>query len=275
MVKFIVTLLASIVVTVVLFAVGISLLSSPYIYNYAYDGYLSPSARLGVPGPYRVISFSLFGSKSRYTTGMIQNAKIASENFPGWILRVYLDIKSVPRKIVDELASHKNLEIVPVSLPGNMRSKMWRFAAALARPPHRDARRPDVVICRDADSRTDSRDAFAVKAFLASDKDFHIIRDHAHHMCGRPILAGLWGCRGKWIGNEQLERQFAARAVTDENAVQGYTVDESYLMNWVYPKVRADSFISVSNRDYLWPGEILGQLLPVTHNGFLGQVVFV
>lgn len=37
------------------------------------------------------------------------------------------------------------------------------------------------------------REMVAVKAWLKSDKQFHVMRDHVYHE--HPVMAGLWGAR--------------------------------------------------------------------------------
>ena len=51
----------------------------------------------------------------------------------------------------------------------------------------------DVLLVRDLDSHISMREVSAVKEFLNSTKDFHIMRDHPFHI--QPIMGGLWGIR--------------------------------------------------------------------------------
>ena len=51
----------------------------------------------------------------------------------------------------------------------------------------------DVLLVRDLDSHISMREVSAVKDFLNSTKDFHIMRDHPFHI--QPIMGGLWGIR--------------------------------------------------------------------------------
>lgn len=238
---------------------------------------IDASSRIGAPGPYRVASFTLFGSGTRYTRGILENAQTMRKNFPGWVMRVYVHQPSVPYRVLRELGGFPGVDIIPVKLPGNMSSKMWRFAPAMA-TPLQQTRQPDVVIVRDCDSRTSERDAGAVREWLRSDKPFHIIRDHPLHFeCGRPVLAGLWGARGEFLQDRVIQQEFLHRVPgRDKSQDNGdYAVDEKFLMDWVYPRYRAKAFLSVSRRRFLWPGETLGQILPSSQTGeYLGQVVW-
>ena len=41
-----------------------------------------------------VVSMSVYGSERRYTVGVVRNAEMIRENFPGWRLRVYTEVPS-------------------------------------------------------------------------------------------------------------------------------------------------------------------------------------
>ena len=62
----------------------------------------------------------------------------------------------------------------------------WRFEAILDEDV-------ELMICRDTDSRLGEREKAAVEEWLASDKGFHIMRDHPAHRF--PVLGGMWGMR--------------------------------------------------------------------------------
>lgn len=55
----------------------------------------------------------------------------------------------------------------------------------------------DRYIIRDADSRLNARDRFAVEEWIESGKCIHSIRDHVNHI--RPINGGMWGGRKNCI----------------------------------------------------------------------------
>ena len=63
---------------------------------------------------------------------------------------------------------------------------IWRFFPILDQDV-------DVLLVRDLDSHISMREVSAVKEFLNSTKDFHIMRDHPFHI--QPIMGGLWGIR--------------------------------------------------------------------------------
>ena len=57
-----------------------------------------------------VVSMSVYGSERRYTVGVVRNAEMIRENFPGWRLRVYTEVPSgKPRYGVLPQVSYVNL----------------------------------------------------------------------------------------------------------------------------------------------------------------------
>ena len=133
----------------------------------------------------KLISFCLWGNNSKYTVGAIKNAELAKDIYPDWKCRFYC-ANDVPNSIVFNLELFDNVETVHVPSPGSWTSMYWRFAPASENDIN-------VVISRDTDSRLNKREAAAVDEWLASDKGFHIMRDHPAH--GFPILGGMWGAK--------------------------------------------------------------------------------
>tara|TARA_R110000851_G_scaffold47014_7_gene114358 strand:- start:260 stop:907 length:648 start_codon:yes stop_codon:yes gene_type:complete len=168
----------------------------------------------------KIISFSLWGDNPTYTVGAIKNADLALEIYPGWICRYYVG-KSVPNDIVCSLIEKKNTEVFIMNEEGNWTGMFWRFYPASE---------PDVevMLSRDADSRLDIRERAAVDDWLASDKDFHIMRDHPHH--ATQILGGMWGVRnGLLLGMRQ--------AILDYAKGDFWQVDQNFLKEIVYPYI--------------------------------------
>ena len=133
----------------------------------------------------KVISFSLWGNNPIYCVGAIRNAELAMKHYPGWICRYHIG-KSVPEIYVDDLLKRGNVEINLRKELGDWTGMFWRFE---------DASDPEVsvMVSRDTDSRIDHREAQAVQQWLASDKGFHIMRDHPYH--ATEILGGMWGVK--------------------------------------------------------------------------------
>ncbi|MBP2294139.1 tetratricopeptide repeat protein [Azospirillum rugosum] len=133
----------------------------------------------------RIISFSLWGSAPLYTHGALENVRLAAEFYPGWTCRIHHD-DSVPAAVLDDLAG-AGAELVSME-PGSgpTHGLFWRFLVS-------DDPTVSHFLCRDADSRLNSREKAAVEAWIASDLPFHVMRDHVLHT--DLMLAGMWGGR--------------------------------------------------------------------------------
>jgi hypothetical protein len=174
----------------------------------------------------KVISFSLWGNDPRYTLGALQNASLARIVYPGWTCRFYIG-RSTSNTIISLLECYDNVEVVTMQEDGDWTGMFWRFMA-VADPE------VDVCIVRDCDSRLWFRERQAVDEWLASDKDFHIMRDNPQH--GTEILGGMWGARSGLLNNMKE---------LIESYVKGdyWQVDQNFLRDVIYPLVFSNSFV--------------------------------
>lgn len=129
-----------------------------------------------------VISYSLFGSNPLYLVGAISNTQRAKKIYPGWVCRFYVD-SSVPENILDSLRTD-GAEVIVKNVGAGMSGMMWRFEVASD---------PEVnyFIVRDVDDRLTCRERSAVDEWIASGKNFHVMRDHPNHRY--PMMGGMWG----------------------------------------------------------------------------------
>lgn len=165
-----------------------------------------------------VISFCLWGDNPKYTVGAIRNAQLALDIYPGWDCYFYV-ADDVPSDIVSKLKSYKNVNLHEMG-NGSWNSMFWRFYPASITNI--------TLIVRDTDSRLGYREKAAVDAWLNSDKDFHIMRDHPYH--ATRILGGMWGVR-----NNKLYNMF--NLITKFNMKDCYDTDQEFLRTIVYPIV--------------------------------------
>lgn len=175
-----------------------------------------------------VISYSLWGNDKKYTYNMIVNCIQAKHFFPDWICRIYHD-NTVDSSILKTLASLDNTELILVTDIPNSKGMYWR---------HYTASDPQVsiMLSRDADSWICKRDQVAINEWLASDRNFSIIRDHCHHRS--PIMGGTWGVRNGLLitMKDKILSYFDAHPEADNN-------DQVFLNAIIYPIVINDSFI--------------------------------
>jgi hypothetical protein len=224
----------------------------------------------------KYITYSLWGDNKVYTYGIIENVLDAKKFYEGWIVRVHYN-DTVPQNIVDWLKEQNNVEVI--HHPGTKTkasNTLWRLEDLFIK----DA----TVLSRDADSRFSEREIKLVNEWLESNKDFHIIRDHKHHMV--PILAGTFGCRNncleyvgipgplrninsvptKYVGGNELLGEFTKTYTVDRDA---YLIDQIFLAYYVYNFINCNAMIHCSHNAYE-PFAI--SVDPVEH-GFVGEVV--
>lgn len=172
----------------------------------------------------KVISFSLWGNNPKYTIGAVKNAELVNLIYPEWVGRFYVG-KSVPVVIIEMLENIQNIEIVRMDEEGDWNGMFWRFMAC------EDS---DIMLSRDTDSRLSLREKYAVDEWLASDKDFHIMRDHPYHTTA--IMGGMWGCRNEILKNIK-------ELINNYNKGNFWQVDQNFLKEIIYPIVKNSSFI--------------------------------
>lgn len=168
----------------------------------------------------KVISFSLWGDAPRYGVGMLRNAELAARLYPSWTCRVHCGA-SAPAAVVAALERLPHVEIVRMADEEGWRGLCWRFLPAA--DPH-----VEVMLSRDADSRLGERERAAVEAWLASDRDVHVMRDHPLHWA--PMLGGMWGVRGDRL------RDMAALLAAHRPAPV-FQADQRFLAEVVAPRV--------------------------------------
>ncbi|XP_042875762.1 uncharacterized protein LOC122255625 [Penaeus japonicus] len=140
----------------------------------------------------RVITYALYGNNSIYLNGLKNNVNATRHVYPGWSVWLYTDPRGRHDDLCPLLHDFPHLFICDVTnLPaqGNvtgMRKMLWR--ALPLGDPH-----VDVTMSRDTDARILEREVSAVNEWLATNRTFHVMRDHHNH-CAR-VMGGMWGMR--------------------------------------------------------------------------------
>ena len=205
----------------------------------------------------KIISFSLWGSGPCYNWGALENALAAQELFPGWTCRYYIG-KDVDEKMLRKLKTLPNVEIIKMKKDkGN--KMMWRFAPCFETD--------DIVIVRDCDSVLNPRDKAVVDAWLASDKDFHIIRDHdlGH---GSYIQGGMFGVRNGIL--REIGNKFAVDVDT-QSSERGK--DQEWLNKTIYPLIRNNCIVHDSKPWYEDEKDIRAPFPEVDYDGHIGEIL--
>lgn len=171
-----------------------------------------------------VIAFSLWGDKQIYYEGARQNAIIARAVYPGWQCRFYCN-DTVPATFREELA-RLGAQVAMMESHGKSAfdGLFWRFLTA-------NDENVDRYLIRDCDSLVNFKERIAVDAWLASDKHFHLMRDHPAHCV--LILAGLWGgVRGALPSLSPLLNDYLKKHKADRFN------DQSFLIQYVWPYMK-------------------------------------
>lgn len=179
----------------------------------------------------KIISVSLWGQNPRYCEGALINAKIAKELFPDWQYRVYTG-SSVPVECNKKLKDMNNVKVYDVDEMLRVFGAFWRFNAIFEN---------NIVILRDTDSRLLEREKKCIEEWIVSDKQFSIIRDHPRHF-DFPILAGMWGVKGKI--NSNLKDTMKGY----ENNFQ-YGSDQYWLAHHIWPIAKENCMIHEIGND--------------------------
>ena len=174
----------------------------------------------------KIISISVWGSNPSYSIGALKNIELAQQIFPEWTCRIFVD-GTVPTHYVEQMLEYTNVELAQLD-NDHLYGAFWRFYSMFQNED-------DIVISRDSDSRLSIREKKCIDEWLESDKKFSIIRDHHRHY-DWPMLAGMWGMRGKL--NDEVFSLMEKYAQT-----HSYTVDQVFLKDVVWPIAEKDSII--------------------------------
>lgn len=174
----------------------------------------------------RIISFSLFGARSKYIEPAVLNTQIAPALFPNWICRFYVD-GSVPEEAIQRLKNN-NAEVIRIpphleKWPGTM----WRFLAI-------NDPEAEYVIFRDTDSVICQRESVAVAEWIKSGRSFHTMRDSGSHT--DLILAGMWGAKAGSVTNMEEKIQ----SFIDQGYDSKHFADQDFLKTKLWGYIRQD-----------------------------------
>lgn len=174
----------------------------------------------------KIISISVWGNNPSYSIGALKNIELAQQIFPDWICRIFVD-GTVPTNYVEKMLEFPNVELAQVE-DSDVFGAYWRFYSMFQNDD-------DIVISRDSDSRLSERELRCVNEWLNSDKKFSIIRDHERHY-DWPMLAGMWGMKGKLDDN-------IFSLMENYSRHHFYTSDQIFLKDIVWPIAEKDSTI--------------------------------
>ena len=203
-----------------------------------------------------IISFSVYGRNPRYWKLIKSNIAYAKDLYPDFICRFYIE----KRYLVDNEhyleANNPHIEIILMPDNFGAHGVFWRFLGCIDDSIN-------IFLCRDIDSLLNIRESLAVREWLDSDKDFHIMRDHRRYH-NKPIMAGMWGCR-----NKIMQKIGFDKLLNNWDKKNNYGDDEKFLGEKIYPLIYPYCFehssnnIVFKNKVYPFP--------ECDYTGFVGQ----
>lgn len=144
----------------------------------------------------RYISFSLWGSVTKYLVGAIENVRLAKTLYPDWVCRFYVPcVQDSPKELERTLLELEALGAEIRCGDPDIPPMYWRFIVS-------DDKHCEHFIVRDADSRLSTREQLAVQQWIDSGKIIHSMRDHGAHCRG--LNGGLWGAKGGSLPNMEI-----------------------------------------------------------------------
>ena len=175
----------------------------------------------------KVIAFSLWGDNPRYLRGALQNVLRATELYPGFHCRFYVD-RSVPPDLTSELEAN-GADVRQETDTSQRLRLMRRFLVA-------DDPTVAVYLVRDCDSVINPREVAAVTEWLDNGAPIHVMRDWWTHT--DPMLAGMWGGRGGVLPPlEPLITSYQSALMETPN------LDQWFLRDVIWPSVRSVALV--------------------------------
>lgn len=196
-------------------------------------------------------SFCLFGeTSSLYHRGLLENLELIKQYYPGWVVYVYLGADT-ESGFKNYLLRQPLVRVRDTGITG-FKNTVHRFFAIDD---------PDVDVCffRDADSRIHWKDRWAINGFMNSTQGCHIIRDHVEHTA--MIAAGMWGLR-QGVLKTSIRGLFDSWTPVhagngEPGSVEGFGIDQNFLVKVVYPRIRSTVFLTFSNgQRQSWEGGV-------------------
>lgn len=171
----------------------------------------------------KIVSYSLYNKIPKNNINAIINCMLVPLVYAGWTIRFYVD-DTIPPAIGELLRSFPHVDVRTMPTHRGSEAMLWRFLPA--------AEQDVVMISRDADSWVSMREKASVDAWLASDKNFHILRDHCYH--SQKIMGGMWGVRNGILPKmkEEVEKFSIDK-----------TYDQGFLAEVIYPNITHDLLV--------------------------------
>jgi hypothetical protein len=220
----------------------------------------------------KIISFSIYGKNPKYGIGALENAKLSKIIYPEWKARFYI-ADDVSKDLVNKIMDLNCEVIIKPRMEGHL-NMFDRFE------PLKDLAIERFIV-RDSDSRLSIKEAAAVKEWIESGKEFHIMRDHPQH--GAYICGGLWGATSEFIKKiapiydlelEKFKSDLTFNQLYHPHRGKWFNCDQPFLWKFIWPKIINSHLAHIKDLSNLrFTGN--EKLFPIENpdGSFIGQIV--
>jgi hypothetical protein len=185
-------------------------------------------------GTRKIISFSLYGNDTLYTTGAIRNAEMIPALYQSWTARFYVD-GSVPNSTIRRLR-RLGAEVIHVKKEQTSWTdarRMWRYLAL-------DDADAEYVMLRDCDSRITTREIMAVNTWLESGFRHHVMRDHPNHT--DVIIGGMWSATAVYLRSRVNIAESISQIVRKEDT-PFIEMEKNWLRTVIWPIIKHNALV--------------------------------
>lgn len=189
----------------------------------------------------KAFCFCIYGTKTKYTLGLLENLKIIQTNYDDFDAIIYYS-SDVPGDILLQYQIFSNTKLIE-----NKNKHIPMMDRLISFDDFKD--KYDYIFVRDADSRITPRDMYTISKFIESKKCFHIIRDHFYHK--RRIMGGACGIYlpkfkqsiHKLFESYVESKQLTMHTIDIIDKLPVYGTDEEFLESTIYSIIKSDCLI--------------------------------
>ena len=176
----------------------------------------------------KIFSFCVYGKNKIYYHGLLENIRIIKENFPDFLIYVYVGSDYLQ----DFLNDISGIQIIATNTDTD-KNTLYRYLPILEG-------NVDLLFVRDTDSEVNERDRWCINKFIESDLQSHAIRDHFWHKSR--FMAGTSGFKkgALDIVKGAFAKHFKEMKESDEFF---YGKDEVFLEKYIYPLVKNNMMV--------------------------------
>lgn len=204
-----------------------------------------------------IIAFSLSGADPRQCETAVLNASLASQIYPNWTCRFYVD-ETVPAHVFDRLSQH-SVQLFHCELDTGIPAIFRHFAVA-------SDKEVQAFLLRDVDSLLSYKEAAAVEAWIDSKQFFHIMRDFYEHT--ELVLPSMWGgYTGAFENIEDTMRAFFAQNGVSRLSLLGFL--REYIFPTIAQSLMTHDDLHLDPDSYAYPRFVLSDVekIPFFHIG--------